>query len=699
MKHKIELAFTGAMKCKLLFCTNGLFFCGCDTCKSWLKHETVIFNDDKSATFGHIEFNESPETQLLDICSHHAMHMNLVPFDDTASRNAKDLDLTVFGGDLGGTWNDSVVIGGHTCSVKIRVYDPTDPEKVTKSANKLHLDFKGTEKCKMVYTTTASCGCETCNWWDQWATGAFSDNSDIKYGAFFFEKGPESMTFDICPHHMMFLNLTPFDDDTIRNAADLDVLITGEDVGGIWEDDVEIKGEKNNITVKVSAADSTKMPIQAYSPMAKTIRTLQLEYTGTKKSKMVFTVTRGCGCPTCRWWSQYETDTFKDEPNRSYGVIFFETSPFTTTFDICSRLEMHMNLVPFLSESNKAKDLDVIVKGEVLNQTFKDTVEIDNEANTVVVKVLRGPMAARPTSEGSQVNNMKIDFTETKKSWVPFKGKQLSRVLVCPHPELRCDCENCKWWEGKCTVPFADQPEYKYGYIDFESNPCSMTFNLCSNNMLFMNLVVPGDKVIHKAADMDLQVHGSDVGCTWTDTVAVGGAENMVTISIMDPPPPPPVEHVKKNNASNTSNTTTTNNNNSSSSNNNIYISNHRNNNHYNHNAHHSNRYNHNAYRNNHYNYNVYRNNQNAAYQRALRFRQMQARHQQFQAMNGAAIAVGQMVGGMIGGAMDAGMMGGGMDIGMMEGGMDTGMMEGGMDVGMMGGGMMDGGMGGDMMY
>ncbi|KAF9982220.1 hypothetical protein BGZ79_005977, partial [Entomortierella chlamydospora] len=163
----------------------------------------------------------------------------------------------------------------------------------------------------------------------------------------------------------------------------------------------------NNITVKVYAADTTETAIQAYSPLAKTIRTLQLEYSGAKKCKMVVTVTR----------SQYEADTFADEPNRNYGVIFFESSPYTTTFDICSRLEMHMNLMAFLAESNKAKDLDVIVKGDVLNQTFKDTVDINGETNTVIVKVLKGSKAARATSEGSQVTNMmELNFME-KKSW------------------------------------------------------------------------------------------------------------------------------------------------------------------------------------------------------------------------------------------------------------------------------------------
>ncbi|KAF9991970.1 hypothetical protein BGZ80_008780, partial [Entomortierella chlamydospora] len=66
-------------------------------------------------------------------------------------------------------------------------------------------------------------------------------------------------------------------------------------------DEVEIEGEMNNITVKVYAADTTETAIQAYSPLAKTIRTLQLEYSGAKKCKMVVTVTRGCGCSTYRW--------------------------------------------------------------------------------------------------------------------------------------------------------------------------------------------------------------------------------------------------------------------------------------------------------------------------------------------------------------------------------------------------------------
>ncbi|KAF9375974.1 hypothetical protein BGX21_003616 [Mortierella sp. AD011] len=219
MEHAVEFAFTGAMKCKLLFCTNGTFLCGCDTCKFWLKYETIIFSDEKNATFGYIQFKGSPNTQAFDICSHHAMHMNLVPFDDTTSRNAKDLDLMA-------------------------------ATSVTKTTNKLQLDFRGTKECKMVFTAAINCGCESCKWWEQWAKGTFSDNSDFKYG-------PETKTFDLCPHHVMALNLTSFDDNTVRNAADLDVFISGDDIRGVWEDELEIEDEMNNITVKVYAADTT----------------------------------------------------------------------------------------------------------------------------------------------------------------------------------------------------------------------------------------------------------------------------------------------------------------------------------------------------------------------------------------------------------------------------------------------------------
>ncbi|KAF9129874.1 hypothetical protein BGW39_003766 [Mortierella sp. 14UC] len=72
MIYNVEFKFTGAMKCKLLFCTDFDLQCGCITCKTF------------------------------NICSHHAMHMNLVSFDDTARRNFKDLDIMVFGSDLGG---------------------------------------------------------------------------------------------------------------------------------------------------------------------------------------------------------------------------------------------------------------------------------------------------------------------------------------------------------------------------------------------------------------------------------------------------------------------------------------------------------------------------------------------------------------------------------------------------------------------
>ncbi|KAF9436619.1 hypothetical protein BGZ76_003460 [Entomortierella beljakovae] len=525
MKYNVEFTFTGAMKCKILFCSHNSFLCGCDTCKSWLNCETGAFTDQEGWTFGNIQFEESPQTKSFEICSHHAMYMNLVPFNDTASRNVKDLDLMVFGSDLGGTWTDTVMVDGQSCSVNIRVFDPANPTKITKTVNKLEFQYTGQKKCKMVYTTLSDCGCESCKWLGKYSTATFADHPETKYGTIWFETTPYTTTYNLCSHHVIATNLTPFDDDTVRNKANLDVIVSGSDLGGVWEDEVEIDGMKNNVTIKVYAADAAIVSSQNYSLMPKKTRKLEFTFSGTKKAKMVFTIATDCGCSTCQGWSRYTTASFVDNPDQKYGFINFETSPYTTTFDICSRHEMKMNLVPFLAEVNKAEDLDVLISGAELNGVFTDTVEIDGELNTIKVKVLKAPKAPMVNSAVSRtLNQLELNFTGSKKS----------RLLYSVDPELDCDCDNCKWWIAQATDTFGDKPNHSYGYFNMELSPYTKTYDICSNNVMYMNLV-DFEYIERMAADLDMQVFGSDVGCSWTDKVMIDGSESVLKIDVKAP--------------------------------------------------------------------------------------------------------------------------------------------------------------------
>ncbi|KAG0323490.1 hypothetical protein BGZ99_002747 [Dissophora globulifera] len=534
MKYKVEFTFTGPKKCKVLFCTSADFICGCDTCKSWLDHETTSFSDQKDWTFGHIPFENSPQTKTFDICSHHVMTMNLVPFKDNAYRKAKDLDLMVFGSDLGGTWTDTVMVDGQKCSVNIRVFDPANPKKVTKTANKLEFRYTGSKKCKMVYTTLFDCGCETCKGFKKSSTATFADSPETKYGAIWFESSPHTTTFNLCSHHVIAMNLVPFDDVTVRNAADLDVLVSGSDLGGVWEDEVKVVGVMNKVTVKVYAADTSVESSQIYSLMPKRTRKLEFTFSGPKKSMMVFTVTNGCGCSTCRWWSQNTTKSFVDNPDKKYGVITFESSPFTIAFDICSRHKMQMNLVPFNTKAIKTKDLDVLISGAELNAVFTDTVKIEGKLNRVKVKVLKAPKAASTNSVASwSLNQLQLNFTGVKRS----------RLLYSVDPELDCDCDNCKWWIAQATNAFKDEPNRAYGYFNFEISPYTMTYEICPNNVVLMSLV-DFENIERNAADLDIQVFGSEVGCGWTDKVTIEGFESVLRIDIKAPPLPPRVAYV-----------------------------------------------------------------------------------------------------------------------------------------------------------
>ncbi|KAF9582074.1 hypothetical protein BGW38_000678 [Lunasporangiospora selenospora] len=627
MKYSAEFTFTGAMKCSILFCTEGQYGCGCDTCKSWLKCETGVFVDQEGCTFGRINFEKSTETQVHDICSHHVMYMNLVPFEGENGRKMEELDIRVSGGDLGGTWTDTVMVDGHECTVKIRVFDSANPNTVTKVASKLQIDFRGGKKCKLAFTSLTGCGCEDCKWWSQWEKGTFADDPNIKYGVIHFENSPMTETYNLCPNYVIAMNLTSFDDEVARNAADLDVVISGNDIGGSWEDQVEIDGQTNAIKAKVYVVGTTSVSAQNSSSFAKKTRTLQFDFTGPKKCKMVFTVTRGCGCLTCRWWSKYETATFTDESERNYGVIFFESSPYTTTFDICSRHEMHMNLVPFDTDSNKAEDLDVVVTGDMIGRSYSDTVDIDGESNKVVVKVLKGRKAARTISASQQAYN-KLEFE--------FTGDKKCRVLITPDPEGDCECEKCVWWQQYFTNSFTDDPSIKYTYIDFETSPSTQTFSLCSSSVMFMNLVPFDDTTDRNAADLDLQVYGSDIGCSWTDTVTIDGTENVVKIKIFTPPAPINTTTTAAATTAVAATATATVNNNNNNNNNN----NHNNNSNRNNNSHH--------------------NNQNAAYQRALQFQTLrlreaqiqQARYQNYQAAWGFGQTIGEGIGAIVGNMM-----------------------------------------------
>ncbi|KAF9129873.1 hypothetical protein BGW39_003765 [Mortierella sp. 14UC] len=334
-------------------------------------------------------------------------------------------------------------------------------------------------------------------------TSPFADDPDIKYGTFWFESSLYTTTYGICNHHVIAMNLTPFD-NTFRNAADLDVIVSGSDLGGVWEDEVEIGGMKSNVMVKAYAKDGANIPVETFNLMPKKkTRRLQFTFTGTKPAKM------------------YTVNSFVDNADQKYGVILFETSPYITTYNVCSRHKMYMNLVPIAAEFNSASDLDVVLQGSLINQSCMDTVEIDGESNTVIVQVLKSPKETRTTSVGSRViNTMEITFT----------GKTKSRLLVSPDPELDCDCENCKSWLGVTNNSFADQPQLKYAFVNFETNPCIKTFDICSNSVMFMSL-------------LDMQVYGSDVGCTWTDEVAIDGCDNAVKVCIKSPAAPVQIVH------------------------------------------------------------------------------------------------------------------------------------------------------------
>ncbi|KAG0317396.1 hypothetical protein BGZ99_006321 [Dissophora globulifera] len=259
MTRKIEFVFSGNMRrCKILYCTISSTrspLCRCDICKDWGNRETIKFRDLDGWTYGCYVPENPQQIKVFPICPRQIIIMSLVPIDDVPLINSKRLRCKVFGSDLGRIWTDDLYGIGYNCSVKIRVYDPTNPRKVANIANWLQIDFTGYEKCKVVFTIWSDCRCETCRMWRVHPKAIFLDQPDTGYASFTFGPGKHTKRMELCRHQTISMGLAPLGDGAIRRVGDLSLTINGRNVGSIWKDEVEIGGKRNNIRVEVYATD------------------------------------------------------------------------------------------------------------------------------------------------------------------------------------------------------------------------------------------------------------------------------------------------------------------------------------------------------------------------------------------------------------------------------------------------------------
>lgn len=119
---KMKLTFQGSKKCYIIFDTQK--DCGCTTCDSWTKYETIRFTDNHSRTYGIIALEKAHEVLTFDLCWDHEMRMNLISWGDKTTAKEGDLDLFVKGWKRDTKWLDTVEIDGKVCKISVEVYCP-----------------------------------------------------------------------------------------------------------------------------------------------------------------------------------------------------------------------------------------------------------------------------------------------------------------------------------------------------------------------------------------------------------------------------------------------------------------------------------------------------------------------------------------------------------------------------------------------
>ncbi|KAF9126904.1 hypothetical protein BGW39_006233 [Mortierella sp. 14UC] len=115
---------------------------------------------------------------------------------------------------------------------------------------------------------------------------------------------------------------------------------------------------------------------------------MRVSFSGPAKCSLVFESLKYCPCPVCDSWTTLETQSFKNDPHRTYGAIDFEGYDQVVMFEVCYDHQMFMNLIPYPDrELARTSDLDLFVCGSRPNSRWSDNVVFEGNLCVITVEV------------------------------------------------------------------------------------------------------------------------------------------------------------------------------------------------------------------------------------------------------------------------------------------------------------------------
>ncbi|KAG9066749.1 hypothetical protein KI688_012659 [Linnemannia hyalina] len=128
---------------------------------------------------------------------------------------------------------------------------------------------------------------------------------------------------------------------------------------------------------------------------------MRISFSGPAKCSLIFESLKYCPCPTCDPWTTLETHPFKDDFQRTYGIIDLEGYDRVVSFKVCWDHQMLMSLNAYPDrQTARASDLDLFVCGWKRNTRWTDNVVLVGNMCVVTVEVfyIIAALASPPTS-------------------------------------------------------------------------------------------------------------------------------------------------------------------------------------------------------------------------------------------------------------------------------------------------------------
>ncbi|KAF8934960.1 hypothetical protein BGZ47_010112 [Haplosporangium gracile] len=133
---------------------------------------------------------------------------------------------------------------------------------------------------------------------------------------------------------------------------------------------------------------------------------MRVSFSEPAKCSLIFESLKYCPCATCNSWKTLEIQPFKDNPQRTYGVIDLEGHDQVVSFQVCWDHQMLMNLIAYPDRQTvRTSDLDLFVCGWKRNTLWTGNIVFEGNLCVVTVEVFYviAALASAPSSLPSAV--------------------------------------------------------------------------------------------------------------------------------------------------------------------------------------------------------------------------------------------------------------------------------------------------------